>query len=129
MSSCQHRQPRSEWASPFLCILAVAPITPMMGDDNNRAFALNLCILTGSARKVPRALFNHMLLHTFSPRWKQLGNVKEDCRKVTFFCTCLYGVVAYVLIYRPQRRRFWAMTSYHKSLITAVILLFSDHVT
>lgn len=87
---------QSEQASPpFLCVLAVALFTPMMEDDNTRAFSVNLCILTESAQKVPRALFNHMLLHTFSPWWKQLGNVKEDSRKITFlhlfvwcFCIC-----------------------------------------
>lgn len=86
VSNCYLRQPQSDRLHlHFFCVLAVAPLTPMMGDDNTRAFSVNLCILSGSARKVPRALFNHMLLHTFSPWWKQLENVKEDSRKITFF--------------------------------------------
>lgn len=86
MSNCQHRQPQSEQASPsFLCILAVAPFTHMMGDDNIRAFSVNLCILTGSAQKVPRALFNHMLLHTFSSLVETAGKCEGRQKKNNFF--------------------------------------------
>lgn len=120
---------QSEQASLRLfSILAVAAFTPVMGVDNTSTSSLNLCILTGRAQKVPRALFNHMLLRTFLPggnSWKMWRKTVEKC----FFCPWLYAVVAHVLISRAQMRRFWSVWSYRSSIISVVILLFSDHMT
>lgn len=91
----------------LFCILAVAAITPVMGDDNTSVSSLDLCILTGRAQKVPRALFNNMLLHTFLPGGNSWIMWRKTAEKY-FFCACFYGIVAYVLISRAQMRRFLA---------------------